>query len=497
MYRKLMYLVSLAVVMGLVNSATAELVAHWKLDEGSGDTTTATIGSPDADGILVGATWVTADAAPISGSNAAVFFESANSDRIETNYVGILGQAERTVTAWIKAEPTQNNNAVFVGWGLNNPTERYSFRLNASASNGSHWALRLEIQGSYAITQTPLNDGQWHHVAVTNPEGSSIEQVSFYVDGQLEDGLSGTSGGGVLNTASSSVVLGNSGHAVGGYGFDGAIDDVRIYNKALPEGQIQAVMQGGGTAYPYAFRPNPADGVMIEDTWAILSWKPGDFALSHDVYIGDNFEDVNNGAEGAFLGNQATTTLTLGFPGFAFPEGLANGTTYYWRIDEVNEAEPNSPWTGDVWSFSVPPKIAYFPEPADGAESVNVDVQLSWTGGHGAKLHHVYFGETFDEVDNAAGALPQGAANYTPGPLKMAKAYYWRVDEFDVVDTFKGDVWSFITEGAVASLDPANGAVNVTQTPILTWTPGLGATYDIYFGTDASSLELKGSGNLG
>jgi hypothetical protein len=39
--------------------------------------------------------------------------------------------------------------------------------------------------------------------------------------------------------------------------------------------------------------------------------------------------------------------------------------------------------------------------------------------------------------------------------------------------------------------------VDVTQTPVLTWTPGLGSSHEIYFGTDPTSLELKGSGNLG
>jgi hypothetical protein len=80
----------------------------------------------------------------------------------------------------------------------------------------------------------------------------------------------------------------------------------------------------------------------------------------------------------------------------------------------------------------------------------------------------------------------------------MAKTYYWRVDEFDIFATYKGDVWSFTTEGAVSNPNPANGAVDVTQTPILTWTPGVfGASYEVYFGTDESSLELKSSGNLG
>jgi hypothetical protein len=79
----------------------------------------------------------------------------------------------------------------------------------------------------------------------------------------------------------------------------------------------------------------------------------------------------------------------------------------------------------------------------------------------------------------------------------MAKTYYWRVDEFDIAETHKGDVWSFTTEGAVTPLDPANGAVDVTQTPVLTWAPGLGATHDIHFGTDPGALEKKASGNLG
>jgi hypothetical protein len=132
------------------------------------------------------------------------------------------------------------------------------------------------------------------------------------------------------------------------------------------------------------------------------------------------------------------------------------------------------------------------------AESVDPNAELNWTEGFGAKLHTVYFGDNFEEVDNATGGQAQGTASYTPGPLKMAKTYYWRVDEFDVVETHKGDVWSFITQGAVSSPVPANSSVDITQTPVLTWMPGIfGASYEVYFGTDASALELKGTGTLG
>ena len=250
--------------------------------------------------------------------------------------------------------------------------------------------------------------------------------------------------------------------------------------------------------------PTPADGGFHADTWASISWGPGGFAASHDVYFSDNFDDVQAGAESAFLGNQIETNFVVGFPGFPFPDGLIPGTTYYWRVDDV-KADGLTKYEGEVWSFTVPPKTAYLPEPADGAASVAPDVELIWTGGFGSKLHYVYFGDNFDDVNNAAGGLPQGTTDYTPGTLKMAKTYYWRVDEFDILATYKGEVWSFTTEGAVEAMDPANGAVGVTQTPVLTWTPGFGASHEVYFGTDkdavknadTSSPEYKGSGNLG
>jgi hypothetical protein len=242
--------------------------------------------------------------------------------------------------------------------------------------------------------------------------------------------------------------------------------------------------------------PDPANGSFHEDTWVSITWGPGAYATSHDVYFSDNYDDVEAGAESAFLGNQTSTNFIVGFPGFPFPEGLVIGTTYYWRVDDI-EADGVTKHEGDVWSFTVPPKRAYLPDPADGSGSVSVDVVLEWTGGFGAILHTVYFGDNFDEINNAVGGIPRATTIYSPGTLKMAQTYYWRVDEFDAIDTHKGDIWSFTTEGAVEALNPVNGAVGVTQTPVLTWAPGLGATHEIYFGTDADSLELKGSGNLG
>jgi hypothetical protein len=96
--------------------------------------------------------------------------------------------------------------------------------------------------------------------------------------------------------------------------------------------------------------------------------------------------------------------------------------------------------------------------------------------------------------------------SYNPGPLKLAKTYYWRVDAFDGTETHKGEVWSFTTLGAVSGPNPSNGAVGVNPSVVLSWDAGaVAASHEVYFGEDAdvvknamkASPEYKGPKALG
>jgi hypothetical protein len=80
------------------------------------------------------------------------------------------------------------------------------------------------------------------------------------------------------------------------------------------------------------------------------------------------------------------------------------------------------------------------------------------------------------------------------------------VDEFDAVDTYKGDVWSFSTPGAVGTLNPANGATDVDQEPVIEWIAADdAASHDMYLGVDKEAVrsadknapEYKGTMALG
>ncbi|MCP4607184.1 MAG: LamG domain-containing protein [Planctomycetes bacterium] len=480
MYRKLMYLVVFALVMVLVNSASAELVGHWRFDEGSGDAVNDSSGNGNNGTIVDSVQW---DTGQIGG---ALRFDGTPGYVLIPNpgNLTLINQGDFTITMWFKQDVVEGIANLLQQTDVNGTGRTL---LLADAADG----IRAYLGGTSTLSGVIEEADVWYHVAMVVTEGGAADTITFYINGEQ----AGTPAQVDSEDCEGEYLIGTN-KGLNGRWINGLVDDFRLYNHALSEAEVLAAM-GGADSYPYALGPEPADGAMIADTWANLSWSPGDSAVSHDVYIGDNFDDVNNTAETTFQGNQTGTFIVVGFPGFAFPDGLVPGVTYYWRIDEVNDTEPNSPWKGNIWSFSVPPKTAYFPNPADGAESVSVDAELSWTGGFGSKLHTVYFGESFEEVDNATGGQSQGSTIYTPGTLKMAKTYYWRVDEFDIAETHKGDVWSFTTEGAVTPLNPANGAVDVTQTLVLTWAPGLGATHEVYFGADETALELKGSGNLG
>ena len=319
--------------------------------------------------------------------------------------------------------------------------------------------------GSNIYTEASYDDGAWHHAATVK----SATEMVLYVDGAQVGTQPDSS---QFEGSLGEIWWGTLDQRMGRM-FPGPLDDIRIYNRTLSEQEIQTVMEG--EPEPLAYDPQPPDGSVYEQTWANLSWGPGDFAVSHNIYFGTNFDDVNEGVESTFAGNTISTFQVVGFPGFPAPEGLQFGTTYYWRVDEVNDAHPDSPWKGDVWSFSIPPQKAYNPNPADGAKFLNPPLILSWMPAFGSKLQYVYFGDDFDQVSSAEGAAAQAETTYNPGTLELGKTYYWRVDGFDGVTTHRGDVWSFTmtTPGGGLKGEYYNNP-NLSGEPVLTRTdPGI------------------------
>ena len=351
----------------------------------------------------------------------------------------------QTVTLWVKTDGIGS----VLGWSNSILSINLQDR-NIYINDDGTVTFRIWTEANTLATSNfPVNDGQWHHLAAGYAEGV---QMWLYVDGLFQ------------NSANSSNIFNSYTTPHFALGIDSkartymksSIDDVRIYDHTLSLAEIEIVMEESAKGVPRALNPDPKDGSVLERTWANLSWKAGDFAVSHDVYLGDNFDEVNDGIGGTFLGNQTPTFLVVGFPGFPYPGGLVPGTKYYWRIDEVNDADPNSPWKGDIWSFTIPFRKAYNPDPADGTKYIDPNLTLGWSAGMNAKLHYVYFADNFEDVNSAVVGQPQIETTYNPGMLELEKTYYWRVDEFDGVVTYKGDVWSFTTMPVISVNDDPN-----------------------------------------
>jgi hypothetical protein len=139
--------------------------------------------------------------------------------------------------------------------------------------------------------------------------------------------------------------------------FDDAIAAGNIYTTVAAKAVHAKYFAGEGltklvlVSSEKAYHPNPADGQKDVPRDAIFKWMAGDYADTHDVYFGMVFDDVNDASRGndpngiLVSQNQAETT-------YAPPGLLEFGQSYYWRVDEVNNTHPDSPWTGNVWSFT-------------------------------------------------------------------------------------------------------------------------------------------------
>ena len=103
-------------------------------------------------------------------------------------------------------------------------------------------------------------------------------------------------------------------------------------------------LSGGGIP----LNPQPADRAIDVNVETLLSWSGGMFAASHNLYLG-----TSRGAVVAAEGDSDPDVLFVPLDGTSFdPNNLDYNTKYFWRIDAVNDVNPDSPWKGVVWEFT-------------------------------------------------------------------------------------------------------------------------------------------------
>jgi hypothetical protein len=357
MCKKLICLVTFVFVLGLTASvANADIIAYWPFDEGSGDVAADVVGGFDAQ--LTDVDWV-ADQfggsalendrsgdeifvgpgpTPTTQDLTLAFWMVDNWD----SYCTMMNKSEDDSTAGYALMPRQNEPDCLL------------FRIGGFQAYGG-WGSECSLpDGAYA-------DGEWVHIVCTYD--SAADTATIYVNGALvpnannknpKTGIAGATGycEGVNDPDQPLYIVGQR------EGFGGIVDEVAIWDNALTPDEVLAVYTLGPLALDprNAGKPNPDDEATdVPRDDVVLSWTPGESANTHDIYLGTVFDDVNDAvlADAVSPGQTATT----------YDSGrLEFGTTYYWRVDEVNAPPDSTVFKSDVWSFTT----ELFANPIDG-----------------------------------------------------------------------------------------------------------------------------------
>jgi hypothetical protein len=345
MSKKWVYLVSAFLILGPVWAARATVspVGWWMFDEKTGTTAVDSSSNKNHGTLFGGAAWVTGQ---IKGG---VQCDGTN-DYVNLPIGSLISELTSSTFA-IWANYSQQGGAwqrIFdIGTG-----ETVNMFLTPAIGGSNTGVMRFAITtgGSGAESQLTaparLATG-WHHIAVVI--NGDTRAMQLYLDGAVV--VSGTTA--VLPSALGNTTqnwLGRSEYAADAY-YQGALDDFRIYDRALTQDEILKAMLGGGFGVASAAQPADKATDVVRD--ATLSWTPSEGAKTHNVYLGTSAADVNNAS--VTNGLNVLVSKSQDANSYDPPAVLELGKTYYWRVDEVNGAPDFTAFQGDVWSFTVEP----------------------------------------------------------------------------------------------------------------------------------------------
>ncbi|KON88126.1 hypothetical protein AF332_15800 [Sporosarcina globispora] len=203
-----------------VSARAAELVAHWKFDEGSGTTVGDSSGNGNTGTLVNNPTWTD------SGKGGALAFSGGS--RAEFNSSVTLNKTgDESVSFWFKtSQPATSTTSIF-----RNSNRFTALQLAGGQARAAYWT---NGSSGYKALYFPwtYNDNNWHHYAATYDLAKGLK---IYVDGNLV--ASKATDVGPLSTVTDKIVLGATETGVEGY--NGLLDDVRVYDLPLTQDEVR------------------------------------------------------------------------------------------------------------------------------------------------------------------------------------------------------------------------------------------------------------------
>ncbi len=268
------------------------LVAAYAFDEVSGATAVDATGNGN-NGAVVGATWVT------GRYGGGLLFDGSN-DYVGLPALGTFYNTAFTLEAWVLKATTKNDVGIVGTWTGSGPmlwvdhlASRYHLTLGSSMSTYLDSGLNPVV-------------GQWQHLAATS-DGTTAR---FYVNGTQ-----------VSSRAVSGSVGSSNTWRIGAYGsgpgnfFDGVLDEIRVYDRALSAAEVQAdrdqplgITNPGAPTAPGNLTATGSTQTSISLGWTASTDDTG--VSGYNVYV-----------DGAAAGTTAATSFTV--PGLTCSTGYS------------------------------------------------------------------------------------------------------------------------------------------------------------------------------
>jgi hypothetical protein len=183
----------------------------------------------------------------LNNANSAYSFDGKNGTRIKTNYFGVLGGESRTISVWAKTSSIGNNTPLLSYGNLNSANTAWG--QGCVASFGALYGtpnVFFDNVGSAAGINFNVKDDNWHHYIFTYNKswGTTATAVKIYIDGKYYPNNVFYNPYTINTVKGVSLVIGEYNADISDFRtFNGLIDDVGIWNRALTDIEIQYLFQ--------------------------------------------------------------------------------------------------------------------------------------------------------------------------------------------------------------------------------------------------------------
>jgi len=260
-------------------------------------------------------------------ANSAYSFDGIN-DFINTQSSGPLGNSNRSLSIWLNSN--SSNLSQIIGYGYQPPSGgEFNLLINQICPG-----ITIDIHNNY-ITYTSINltDGNWHNIVCVydNSISSNILGVMIYVDGVLLINSNCQNPINVnVNTLNTPLNFGR--YQVGYNYFNGQLDDIGIWNRALTQQEVTQLYNAGQATYSWspggATTPSITVTPAQTTTYTCTVTMNGATTTQSQTITVNALPNVSGGTNQTVCAGTSVTLSGSGASTYTWNNGVSNGVAF-------------------------------------------------------------------------------------------------------------------------------------------------------------------------